>query len=244
MAIASLSPRLDAIDKRSLVREHAQGRTFMDVGGLWGTKNELVTHALDGGARAATMADITPLGHSLWRDFQAHARERGYQTDRYRQVSVDCTSAEFPEKVGEHELVHCSGVIYHVPDPAGFYFQFRRVTGRFLIVSSMAFPRVIKTEIGRLTLPDGGALFIPGLKAKQRDILAAHMSSLGLKPQYALNLEPGAKWDKQGRPAFGPWWWVLTPAVLDRMAEAAGWRIVERGENWRGRGYTQVLELA
>ena len=91
------------------------GKSFMDVGGLWGTRNEKVSVALLAGARQATMADIAPLDHQLWRDFDEHCKQLG--VTGYACTRLDVVEPPTDYSALVHDVVHCSGIIYHVPDP-------------------------------------------------------------------------------------------------------------------------------
>src|SRR5260370_410077 len=46
------------------------GRSFAEVGGLWGTVNEKVSVAHQRGAQALAMFDTAPEGHMWWQKFE------------------------------------------------------------------------------------------------------------------------------------------------------------------------------
>ena len=48
------------------ISQVAAGKSFADVGGLWGTVNEKVSVAHTHGARALTMIDVSPPDTELW----------------------------------------------------------------------------------------------------------------------------------------------------------------------------------
>src|SRR5689334_17094164 len=102
------------LDKRDLIRKHVEGMSFVDIGGLWGTKGETVTTAVDGGASRVAMADIKEPGSVWWQRFEAHCAERG--VTGYDEIQVDICAPDAPERLGKFDFVHCAGVMYHVAD--------------------------------------------------------------------------------------------------------------------------------
>ncbi|MEO8839534.1 MAG: hypothetical protein ABI351_12580 [Herbaspirillum sp.] len=52
-----------------------------------------------------------------------------------------------------HEVVHCSGIIYHVPDPYRMLVNLRKLTAEHLILTSMVVPERIKNREGKMEFP-------------------------------------------------------------------------------------------
>lgn len=212
------------------------GKRFMDVGGLWGTRNEKVTRALQAGARTATMADIAPPGHQLWRDFDAHCQELG--THGYACVQLDIVEppAEYAALI--HDVVHCSGIIYHVPDPYRMLANLRRLTTGHLIITSMVVPERIANAAGTLEFPADRAVFVPSLRRRERAIVAAHFDRLELKVA-AINIPLQEAWRwPDGTPNYGPWWWLMSPPYLRGLLQVAGFAIEDEGWTWEERSYS------
>ena len=66
--------------RKDWIERAVPGRTFAEVGGLWGTVNEQVTVAAKAGARAVTMIDVAPDGGPegyLWDRFRERCRQEG-----------------------------------------------------------------------------------------------------------------------------------------------------------------------
>src|SRR6185437_1713445 len=49
-----------------LIESSVRGLSFADVGGLWNTENEMVSHAIKGGASRAVMIDMQPENNEWW----------------------------------------------------------------------------------------------------------------------------------------------------------------------------------
>src|SRR3954452_4637532 len=89
-------------DREPLVREHAPGRSFLDVGCMWSVHGRICFVAEEAGATQTTGLDLmgpTP-------QFEAE-RER-------RQSSVTFVQGDVhePGVVEPHDVVWCAGVIY------------------------------------------------------------------------------------------------------------------------------------
>ncbi len=80
------------------IRRLAAGKIFADVGGLWGTVNEKITHAVKAGALSATMIDITPQDKDLWRKFEEHAEKLG--VTEYSRLTANLDHPAIEKKVG------------------------------------------------------------------------------------------------------------------------------------------------
>lgn len=222
--------------KDDWIRSLAPGKTVADIGGLWGTRNEKVSVALGAGAAKATMADIAPLDHELWDAFDAWCAHRG--VSGYGKVRLDATAPHPDRFLAPHDIVHCSGVIYHVPDPYGLVANLRSLTREHLILTSMVVPPHIETPMGTVDMGADAAFFVPNLEEDTRVHLAAHFEALGLdvvgitRPMDVPWLAP------DGTPDFGPWWWVWTPDFLRGLLEVAGFTVEAGAWSWEQRSYS------
>jgi len=225
--------------KNEWIARLAPGASFVDVGGLWGTLNEKVSVAAKAGARECTMSDIAPQGHSLWTDFDAHCAKLG--VSGYRKVTVDIVAPEPEKALGVHDVVHCSGIIYHLPDPFRMLQNLKRVTRRHLIVTSMVVPERVETPEGALDFGPDAARFVPGLAPGTRRILAAHFDALGLRiGSITAPLEEPWMFDDT-TPNYGPWWWVYSPAFLRSLVQTAGLAVEDECWSWENRSYSFLL---
>jgi hypothetical protein len=225
--------------KNDWIARLTPGASFADVGGLWGTVNEKVSVAAKAGAREFTMSDIAPQGHALWNEFDAHCARLG--VSGYRKVTVDIVAPEPEKTLGVHDVVHCSGIIYHLPDPFSMLRNLKRVTRRHLIVTSMVVPERVENAAGSLDFGQDVARFVPALGPVARAVLAAHFDGLGLKIG-AINTPLQEPWMfDDTTPNYGPWWWVYSPAFLRSLVETAGLAIEDECWSWDDRAYSFLL---
>ena len=222
--------------KDQWITERVAGKSFMDVGGLWGTTNEKVSVAAKAGAASTTMADIQPLDHSLWNDLDAHCARLG--VDGYAKRCLDIV--EPPQDFCElrHQIVHCSGIIYHVPDPYRMLANLRRVTDEHLILTSMVVPERIENAAGVITFPPDNAVFVPSITEATRAIVATHFREHGISIDAITQpLKEGWHWPAD-KPNYSPWWWLWSPAYLCGLVKVAGFAIEDTCWSWEGLSYS------
>ena len=217
------------------VHQVSNGRTFADVGGLWGTVNERATVAHFAGASEVTMLDLSPVGSHWWQKFEVRREE--LNVPPVRAICGDIVKLAAGENPPRFDVVHCSGILYHIPDQFQFLRAMRTITREYLILTSSITETHISNEAGELTVPDGGSLFLPALSQRERAVLKAHWwptlgdGSLGLTRDItSWNLDD-----------YGPWWWLPTTTALARMCEVAGFDVREVEHLWNGHAATLML---
>jgi SAM-dependent methyltransferase len=116
------------------VRRYAPGRSFVDIGGMWGINGRYSFEAEAAGASRVVLVDIdeTP-------DFSARVSR---EDSKVEFVKYDATSPSLQEEIGEFDVVWCFGVLYHLPDPLGFLQNLRRICKEKLILETLAIPEV------------------------------------------------------------------------------------------------------
>ena len=241
--IASRDFEMAVITTNDLIAEHVKGLSFVDIGGLWGTNNERVTVALTHQAKSATMMDIVPMGHELWRKFDQRAKEAGF-AGQYKSISANLDDPDLTRNHGTFDFVHCSGIIYHAPSPFHTLMSLRALTRKYLVLGSMTVPEKISTASGQIDMSDGAAYFIPALSRDKLAIFKEHFDALDVKV-HNINTAETHKWlASPGMPNYGPWWWLWTPDTLARMAETAGFKLIGIFPGWKDRAHGIFLEAA
>jgi len=218
------------------IRRVVRGRSFADVGGLWGTVNEKVSVAAQAEARSVAMIDISPAGSELWTLFSERLASLGI-------AGCECTASDVCALVAngsapQFEIVHCSGVLYHHPNPIYFLEVLRRINLRHLILTSAVTREAISNSFGTYHIPPSGAIFVPALEERERRILAKFWrEEAGVGVCYGIT--DATRWDTRD---FGPWWWLPTPRAMLAMAECAGFRVLASGPTWNDNAHTALLE--
>lgn len=233
---------MQQIDKSAWLASISRDCTFADVGGLWGTVNEMASVALQAGAAHATMIDIQHPGNNWWQAFDD--RMAGMGLSNYSCIHADATLEGFRERVGVYDVVHCSGMIHHLPDPFTLILNLRRIAREHLILTSMYIPDVIKNDAGRLDLRGGGIVLAHAMTdLKKRAVMRRHFETLGLQVGgiTAPLTEPLVLED--GRGNTSPWWWLMTPPLLRSMLEIAGFDVIDEGDSWTERSRSFLCKV-
>ena len=129
--------------REQLVARHAEGASFADIGAMWNVHGAIAFAAEEAGATRVTALDVMPASA----EFEA---ERARRSSAVRFVQGDLHDPEVMDDVGVHDVVWCSGVLYHAPHPLLTLERLRAITGRTLLLA---------TEI--LPLPGRFAAFAP-----------------------------------------------------------------------------------
>jgi hypothetical protein len=214
-----------------------RGKTFADIGGLWGTVNEKVSVAHARGASSLTLIDISPPESELWSLFED--RRRALRLPEVHYMSSDVLVLAESSPCPQFDVVHCSGILYHIPDPIRFLVALRRITRGYLVLTSVVTATRVESEQGALELPQASALFIPALQKRERAILKSYWQRFVGDGAIGLTCE-AASWQPRD---FAPWWWLPTVEALKMMCVAAGFDCQEGGYTWNDNAYVQLLAV-
>ncbi len=214
-----------------------KGKTFAEVGGLWGTVSEKVSVASKYGAVSLTMIDAMPASLHWWEDF--HDRMTSLNIANYNCINRDITQIQLAEIGDPYDVVHCAGVLYHHPHPLQILTSLRQITGEYLILTSAITQEVIENERGGYEIPASGVIFIPALGEAERAILTAYWQQhtdgapiLGVIQKAVFDIND-----------FGPWWWLPTASALESMCKVAGFKVLDKGLTWYNNALTLLLEV-
>jgi hypothetical protein len=186
--------------REDLIRRHAPGRSFIDVGCMWSVDGAVAFLAEEVGATAVTGVDLMPPSE---RYLAEHAR----RNSTMRFVLGDLHDPSVLAQAGIHDVVWCSGVLYHAPNPLLTLSRLRELTGELLILSTEALPELPGTS--------GGCVFYPGLDGGGRTAYAS--------VQTARRVGITEPFDPAG--GFENWWWGITPSALRGMLVASGFDV-------------------
>jgi hypothetical protein len=184
------------------IRNHAPGKSFADIGCMWGVNGEHAFLAERAGATAVTAVDVfgpTP-------EFEEKHRAQG---SRVRFVLGDVTRRDTLDEIGEADVVFCAGVLYHHPSPFDLLVALRRICRQTLILRTSTIPEV-------RGLPNA-AVYFPMLDARARGLWK--LASLGVRHQAGIS---GPFQPSEG---YGNWFWGLTPSCLESLLNTAGFRV-------------------
>jgi SAM-dependent methyltransferase len=216
--------------------EHVPGKSFVDVGGLWGVVGERVTVAAQHDATSLAMVDHTR-EHGLWDHFRKRLEAHGIKSS-VRMISADVEHPDFAATVGRFDVVYCRGLLYHTPSPVQFLAQLREITNTCLILGSMVLAEAIAAKLNVAPgLPL--SLFVPALDERQRQTVADAYNF----PDHARALGVTEPWNDWIGPPNAviprhdakPYWWLHRPAAIEAMLRIVGFDVRDRYAVWDGR---------
>jgi methyltransferase family protein len=196
--------RHHAAPREDLIRRFAPGQSFLDAGAMWSVHGAIAFVAEESGATAVTAMDVmapTP-------EYEAEHQRR---ESLVRFIRGDVHDPATVELVGSHDVVWCSGLLYHAPNPMLTLERLRALTTKTLILATETIPEVPGMS--------QACVFLPGLSAADRAVHAAARPH-GLAHGIHTAFEPG-----QG---YSAWWWGLTGSAVIGMLEASGFTVSEQ----------------
>lgn len=188
------------------VRDHAPGRSFADIGGMFGIDGEIALQAEQAGAVAVTLFD----GGEPTPKFLARHKERD---SAIRCVQGDLEDPVSLREVGPHDIVWCVGVIYHSPNPVLQLMHLREITNELLFLGSATIPEIPG-------FPQA-SLYYPYLDRRDRAPFARGITSA------AQSLAVGTAFDDRPMYGHGNFWWGITPSALRAMLTTARFEVIE-----------------
>ncbi len=120
------------IDREALVARHAAGRSFADVGCMWNVDGAIAFAAERAGATRVTGVDVMAPTPAFQR--------RQAEGSSVRFVQGDLHDTAVLDDIGPHEVVWCSGVLYHAPHPILTLERLRTITTGTLLLATEVLP--------------------------------------------------------------------------------------------------------
>lgn len=192
--------------RRRWVAEHAPGRSFADIGGLF-IGGRVSFAAEEAGASAVTLFDVGDREYA-----PAYLEEHDRRGSGVRYVQGDLHDDASVEAVGPHDVVWCTGVLYHTPSPFHQLQQLRRITRELLYLGTHTIAEVPGVP--------QACLFYPYLdEGARRAIARAHWKADGY-------VGVGTPIDERPMHGYANFWWGITPSALRAMLAAARFEVV------------------
>jgi hypothetical protein len=191
--------------RNSFIDTHAPGRSFLDVGGLFQLHGEVAFRAEAAGATEVTLFDAGD------EDYGGFAERR--RDSKVRFVQGDFEEPQSVERIGPHDVVWCTGVVYHTPNPVLQLLHLREITKELLYLGARTIPEVPGF--------DQACVFYPYLGDRARRAHARpHWEAEHL---YAI----GTPFDDRPMYGYGNCWWGITPSALRSMLATARFEVIE-----------------
>ena len=185
-----------------LVRSHADGKSFADIGCMWGINGLNSFIAEEAGAREIIAVDVYP-------ESKEFLEEKAKRNSKIKFVQGDINLSETTDTIGRVDVVFCGGVLYHTPDPAHLLTRLRAICGETLILSTCSIPEMPGIR--------NAAVFYPYLDERQRQVWDRKM---GMQKAITGEYEPES--------GYGNWFWGMTPSCIESLLRCSGFEVKER----------------
>jgi hypothetical protein len=209
-------------ERQRWIVTHAPGKSFIDVGGQLFLLGGRAFAAEEAGASAVTLLDAG----EPFDEWYAERERRGSQI-RFVQGDVH-DPVTVQERAGPHDVVWCTGVIYHSPDPFGLLEQLRGITREYLYLGSHTIPEIPGVA--------QGCVFYPYLDDDSRQAYTRpHWGDT--KGAWGI----GTPFVETPMYGHGNFWWGITPSALRAMLKAARFEVVEEIRTHHSPWYTDIV---
>ena len=225
----------------------APGHSLVDIGGIGEfSTNERCSWAQRCGASRVAMADFEPFEHDRWGRWRKETAAQGIGgIEEFQRANID--DPALPQILGRWDIVHSTGILYHVPNPVHSILNIRRVARRWLILNTVIVPEVIENAAGTLRFPACAVALFAALRGQERAVLAEHYrGQFGMEiDSLAPVRQEGAAMPylREGAPSYYPYWWIFTRTSFEAALEILEMQVRERW-TWRDHAHFVLLERA
>ena len=187
--------------RSELIKKYVKGKSFADIGCMWRVNGYFSFLAEEYGAKKVIAVDINPPSEKF-------ITRKNTTNSRIEFIKGDINSQKVINTIGSVDVVFCSGVLYHNPNPLFFLTNLKTICKEILILASVTIP-----EIGGLR---NTAIFYPFLDKKQRNIWNLGVEQKGISEPYKSEY------------SYANWFWGLSPSCIESMLKYVGFQILER----------------
>lgn len=198
------------------LRPYVPGHSFVDVGAMWTVHGETAFAAEELGATAVTAADVMAPSEQ----YEAEHKRRG---SKVRFVQGDIHDPATLEAIGPHDVVWCSGVLYHCPNPIHTIECLKQITRSVLILITAGLPEIPGVR--------NGCVYFPFLSEGERTAYDAAYNAVVKTTKYPDPVRLGLTTPFDAREGYGNWWWGLSPSAVESMLRSVGFTIEENKSN-------------
>jgi methyltransferase family protein len=176
----------------------------VDVGGMWSVHGRTAFLAEEAGAERVVLLDVMPPTDEF-------KEERARRESAVEYVTGDLHDTEAMARLGEFDVVWCTGVLYHTPNPLLQVENLARLAGTTLVLGTRVLPEFPGIEQACVFYPmQSGAAQAEWARAFGDDL-----PRFGATTPFRRDL------------TYENWWWGMSPSAVRAMLDLAGFRVVE-----------------
>jgi hypothetical protein len=184
------------------IRRFAPGKSFLDIGGMWGINGGHSFAAEQAGATRVVCVDLnkTP-------EFDER-KERSASKVEF--VAGDATTPEIRTRLGKSEVVWCFGVLYHLPDPLAFMRALGTLCSETLLLETFTIPEIRGAP--------QAAVYFPMLDPRSRRLWnTLKRGSAAVQYGITVDYDPSVGYANN--------FWGMSPSCVRALLETAGFRV-------------------
>jgi len=186
-------------DNVKLIKKYSAGNSFADIGCMWGVDGAYCFLAEETGATKVIAVDVYP-------ESETFLKEKIKRNSKVKFVQGDINLPESAKRIGLCDVVFCSGVLYHSPDPFHLLLMLRSICKKNLILNTHSIPEMPGIR--------NTAVFYPFLNEQQRKVW-----NFGIGQQRSITGE------YEPQSGYGNWFWGLSPSCIESMLKCAGFKV-------------------
>ena len=205
------------------LRDVVKGKSFAEIGGLLFKEGHIAFLAEESGATQVTELDVGDFEKS---GFSVKHRERN---SKIRYVQGNLEDPESIEDVGVHDVVWCTGVLYHTPHPMTQLLHLRRMTRELLLLGTATIPEIPG-------FPQA-CVYYPYLEEADRQPFALGYGEDRAGKMLAIN----APVDERPMEGYGNCYWGMTPSALRAMLRTARFEVLEQRRMYNSPFTTRIV---
>lgn len=190
------------VDSARFVRKYASRKSFADIGCLWGINGLNSFIAEESGANKVIAVDVYPENKEFLDEYKK-------RNSTIKFIQGDINLSETTDKIGMCDVVLCSGVLYHTPDPVHLLTRLRSICKGILILNTASIPDMLGIK--------NTAVFYPFLNKKQRKIWDRGIGS-----------QKGITGPYEPQEGYGNWFWGMSPSCIESLLQCVGFEVKER----------------
>ncbi len=185
--------------RTELIRAHVRGKSFVDVGCMWGIHGFYCFQAEKYGATRSIGVDVYPASSKFLDTIEENCSMVEF-------IQGDINEDKVCQKIGKIDVVLSTGVLYHMPNLIQYLLSIQKICKEKFILGTMLIP-----EMGEIK---NGAIFYPFLPEKDRELWNQKIGR-----QRAITSPYDAT------DGYGNWFWGLTPSCVEALLACAGFRV-------------------
>jgi len=186
--------------RAELIKKYAFEKSFADIGSMWRVNGSFSFLAEKSGAKKVISVDLYKTEEFINRKKELNSRIEFIQGDIHQDETIN--------KITPCDVIFCSGVLYHSPNPIQLLSQIKKICKETFILVTMVIPEIS----GRKNT----SVFYPFLSDNQKKYWNLPNTPISISDKYYTE-----------NPYIN-WYWGFSPSCVESMLKCVNFEIKER----------------